>query len=402
MSQGDMSQIVVPQVDMSEADQHSHATLVPDVVDDRRGFLVGAAAAGAAAVGAHGIRLDDEGTRAEFEYAVAATWRHCERTDISWPAAQREMVRYATLAASSHNSQPWRFRLLERGIVVLPEPASGESAGDFDSHERFVSLGCAVENIVQAATAFGLRAVPSFDHDVGGIYVDFTIGAKVWTALFDAIPRRRTTHGDYDGRPVAPEHLRLFEAIGNGDSVRMLLFTESWQLDQIRELILASANACVDDAALVGEVTSWTRFSYGEALATRDGLCASSLSGPLVPTPGATVPFVRTLANEGLNRTQEREVRSSSGFAVFVSPEGDPAHWVEAGRCCQRFALQAAALGIRTAFMCRPPDGSAASAQFAAFLGMGGRPPDVVMRFGYGPGTLRSLRRPAEQFILSA
>jgi hypothetical protein len=37
--------------------------------------------------------------------------------------------------------------------------------------------------------------------------------------------------------------------------------------------------------------------------------------------------------------------------------------------------------------------------QFAAYLGTGGRRPDLVVRFGTGPELPRSLRRPAEQVI---
>jgi len=48
------------------------------------------------------------------------------------------------------------------------------------------------------------------------------------------------------------------------------------------------------------------------------------------------------------------QIRSSSGLAVFVSDKDDKAHWVKAGRSCQRFALQATALGIRHAFINQP------------------------------------------------
>lgn len=76
------------------------------------------------------------------------------------------------------------------------------------------------------------------------------------------------------------------------------------------------------------------------------------------------------------------------------------AHWIEAGRCYQRLALQAAALDLRTAFINQPVEVPALRSQFATFLGIGDRRPDLVMRIGRGPEMPRSLRRPVEQVLV--
>ena len=54
------------------------------------------------------------------------------------------------------------------------------------------------------------------------------------------------------------------------------------------------------------------------------------------------------------NERYARQIRNSAGIAVFVSEVSDKAHWVEAGRCYERFALQATVLGIRNAFLNQP------------------------------------------------
>lgn len=62
----------------------------------------------------------------------------------------RELVRAGTLAANSHNTQPWRFTIAERQITIGPDLSRRCPAMDPDDHHLFASLGCAVENIVQA------------------------------------------------------------------------------------------------------------------------------------------------------------------------------------------------------------------------------------------------------------
>jgi hypothetical protein len=95
-----------------------------------------------------------------------------------------------------------------------------------------------------------------------------------------------------------------------------------------------------------------------------------------------------------------RQVRSSAGIAVFVAEKADPAHWVAVGRCYERFALQATALGIRNAFRNQPVELTAIRPQFASWLGVGGKRPDLVVRFGRGPKMPVSLRRPVDAVLV--
>ena len=82
---------------------------------------------------------------------------------------------------------------------------------------------------------------------------------------------------------------------------------------------------------------------------------------------------------------------------MFVSERNDPGHWVEAGRCYERFALQAAALGIRNAMLNQPVEVGVIRPQFGAWLGLGpNERPDLVVRFGRGPGMPLSMRRPVQ------
>ena len=335
-----------------------------------------------------------------YEEAINATWRHSDSTDLPLSSARRELVRYATLAANSHNTQPWQFRLSDRSILVLPDPGRRLPAVDPDDHHVFASLGCAAENMVQAACAFGLRAVPSYDPDAREIRLDLDAAPPERTDLFDAIPHRQSTRAVYDGRSVPPEHLRLLEAAGNGQGVRMLLFTGRKQCEEILSYLVAGNSAQMDEVAYVKELVSWIRFSYSEALSTRDGLFSKCSGNPVLPGWIGRLIFSQVFTKDAENRMYESQLRSSAGVAVFVSEKNEPAYWAEAGRCSQRFALQATSLQLRHAFINQPVEVPAVRGQFAAYLGIGGRRPDLVMRFGYGPELPKSLRRPVEHVIL--
>jgi hypothetical protein len=99
-----------------------------------------------------------------------------------------------------------------------------------------------------------------------------------------------------------------------------------------------------------------------------------------------------------------KQVQSSAGLAVFVSEKDDPKHWVEAGRCYERFALlQATTLGIRNAFLNMPDEVADVRPDFAASLGLNqGAHPDLVQP-GCSSGlgcALRERRRNAFAVII--
>jgi hypothetical protein len=85
---------------------------------------------------------------------------------------------------------------------------------------------------------------------------------------------------------------------------------------------------------------------------------------------------------------------------VFVGQTADKAQWVDVGRCYERFALQATALGIRNAFLNQPVEVALVRPPFAAAVGLSGQRPDLVVRFGRGPTLPPSLRRPVESILV--
>lgn len=128
----------------------------------RRKFITAAAATGVGAAGALAFHTSSKSS-VEYEHAVKQIWRHSELDSSNVPAVLRELVRYATLAPSSHNTQCWKFGLDDQSISILPDYQRRCPIVDPDDHHLFVSLGCAAENLVQAAAAMGFRGDAVFN-----------------------------------------------------------------------------------------------------------------------------------------------------------------------------------------------------------------------------------------------
>jgi hypothetical protein len=324
-----------------------------------------------------------------YEDAVRSTWK-----PLQADGGVHELLRYATLAANSHNTQPWTFKIEPSRVIILADPLRRCPAVDPDDHHLFVSLGCATENLVQAAAAMGLRA----DHvlEAGKITISLENSRAERSALFEAIPFRQSTRAAYDGRSASNDALRLLEQAGSGPGMELILVTERSRIEQIAEHVVAGNTAQMSDPAFMEELIAWMRFNEGEAIASRDGLFTRASGAPTMPRWLAR-PLLRwVFTAESENKKYNTHVRSSAGVAIFVSESNDQNHWFNVGRACQRFALQTTALGMKCAFINQPVEVPALREQFTTYLGVQGRRPDLVMRFGYGPELPKSLRRPVQ------
>ncbi len=363
----------------------------------RRRFAASAPGLFGGACAVSGCSVEDPGER--YDEVANRTWHLGGVDGLDSVALGRELVRCATLAPSSHNTQCWQFMLEGQAITILPDLSRRCPAVDPDDHHVFVSLGCAAENLIQAALAHGLKAEASFDASRDGARLTLSATPAQVTPLYEAIASRQCTRGDYDGQAVSNEELGLLERAGTSSGVRVLLLTERLAMERVRDHVIQGNAAQMADPAFINELKAWIRFNGADAVRTKDGLFSVSSGNPAIPRWLGELAFGWFFTTQGENDKIARQVRSSAGIAVFVGQVADKAHWVDVGRCYERFALQATALGIRNAMLNQPVEVPSLRPDFAAAIGLAGQRPDLVVRFGRGPTLPRSLRRPVQAVL---
>ncbi|MGJ4931335.1 Acg family FMN-binding oxidoreductase [Bradyrhizobium sp. HKCCYLS2038] len=356
---------------------------------NRRQILLGTGGAFVtAALGAVAWRAST-GTMAEYEDYTARL-----RAPLSPDIA--DVIRHATLAANSHNTQPWRFRVTPDAIELRPDPSRRTPAVDPDDHHLFVSLGCAATNLAIAAGASGRPGEVTIDNEM--VRYGFTTTSPHDDPLLAAIVRRQSTRSVYDGRAVPTADLATLQAAAAVPGVDLVIVTDPARVAAIRDLVIAGNDAQMRDAAFMRELKSWIRFNPRSAMASSDGLFAAASGNPSLPTALGGVAFDRLFEASTENDRYARQIASSAGLAVFVAEQADPAHWIKAGQACQRFALEATRLGLKLAFVNQPVEVAALRPELARLIGTTRRP-DLVLRFGYGPALPFSPRRRVSEVL---
>jgi hypothetical protein len=360
----------------------------------RRRFLGATAATAVAGLGGYGVwRWKGEST---YQASVSNTRRKLDDSK-----RLTEIVRYATLAPNSHNTQPWIFESSNDLLTIRPDFSRRCTVVDPDDHHLFASLGCACENAVLAAEALGRHAEVAFDE------IDLTLRLAmeprdpVQSDCFKAIAIRQSTRAPFYGSKLAASEFEELKRTCLQDDVEVLFYTEPNDMKKIEAFVVTATRSQLEDLEFMRELKHWMRFSYSEAVRSGDGLFGKCSNQPVLPGWLARnlIDFVFTSDSEIKNC--EAQLRSSAGIAVFVGKENRPTNWISVGRCFERFALQAAAMGILHSHINQPVEVTAVRPDFAKWLGVGDRRPDLVIRFGKGKTSPYSLRRPVEDVLKS-
>lgn len=321
------------------------------------------------------------------------------------PGLTRMLIQQATLAPSGHNTQPWKFSASGDVIRIYPDFTRRLPVVDPDDHALYISLGCALENLVIAAAQHGYAAaVEYFSEDAReeGLRVRLKPnGSENVESLFHAIPLRRSNRQGYDGRPIPDSDIRQLLDAGQRDSVTIKAFYPGApDAEPILGFVREGNRAQFSDRAFVDELISWIRFSSAEIRERQDGLSAGALGFPAVPRWLGTFIMTRLVGPASEAKRQDKAILGSSLLLLFIARRHDRYHWVELGRVFERTALTATALGIAHAHVNMPCEVEAVRKRLASHLGLDrDEQPLLLIRFGYAKPLPATPRRPLDQVV---
>lgn len=287
-------------------------------------------------------------------------------------------------------------------MTLCPDFSRRCAVVDPDDAHLFKSLGCAAENIVHAAAAQGHATEVSFDAEDRVVRFAFEPSRAMHaTPLFHAIPHRQCSKRPYTAQPLPPAVMADLEKAGNGDGVRTLMIEDRAVRDAIVDYVREGDIAQLSDPAFRKELIAWLRFNDAAALRTGDGLAGRVTGQPAIPDWLARMVIPLVLTGKGQAQLDVTNIRSAPMIAVFVATQQTPAAWLEVGRVYERFALQATALDVRTAFINQPIEVRHLRPRLNSLLGLDGETALLMVRVGYGPQAPFSLRRSVDDVILS-
>lgn len=306
----------------------------------------------------------------------------------------RFLLRYAILAPSNRNTQPWNFTVGRDQISLHSDRSRWQRVSDPHARELHISLGCALENLLLALEHFGFGhyltlAPDAFDSSIAAqIAILDTPSASPFrpARLFEAIVRRRTYHGRHRNRSVSPAALRRLREC-NADRDLTLLLTDNTAIKRAAQGLM-----------LRGEALGLSNPKYREELAASIG--SGDFGGPWLLSVAQQFAIAQLGMKAGDARGDDKALATSPVFGLISGANGGEAEQIKAGQLLERLYLTATSEGLSLQPISQLLEADQVRRRFAKLFRAGGVPM-MAFRLGYAvPPAKPTPRRPVEEVLL--
>lgn len=201
-----------------------------------------------------------------------------------------EILEYARWTPSPHNTQHWKFHLInERRAILLYDPARLLPVEDGAGRFMASGLGILLETMSVAAAPHGLevkattRNVPldAFaPHPSPFADLELVERSEPEPLDRELILQRRTSRLPYDNRPVSPAVLQELSEVAEKFGHH---FEHSNAPEEVAWVVGLNADTMfydLQDEATRREIGHWVRYSQAEARMHHDGLAAFAMRFP--------------------------------------------------------------------------------------------------------------------------
>ncbi len=293
------------------------------------------------------------------------------------PETVRSLVQRAVLAPSSHNTQPWRFRMSASKIDLLADRTRALPVSDPLDRELTISCGAALMTLRVAIAASGQGTRVRLLPDAGD--GDWLARVEVTTdppddrlaALAPFIEQRRTYRKTFAARGIAAEATAGVAAAATAEGAQLLTLDDT-QRHQAGSLVAEGDRSQWDDPRWRRELALWMH-----PRREGDGLSVPALTAPIAQA------VVRTFdMGNGVAAKDQQLLLGSPWLTVLTTSDEDTAAWLCAGQALQHALLTGCRHGLQASYLNQPIQVAPLRERLRSALGTPAHP-QLLMRWGY-------------------
>lgn len=306
------------------------------------------------------------------------------------------LLKYAILAPSSHNTQPWKFSVGEDEIRIFADQTRGLKVADPDQQELYISVGCALENLLIAAEHFNyghqVTYFPKSDQEELVAIVKFKpqdqhVPLIRDPALFNVIPTRHTNRKFYEERFIPQTDLQRLQNCCVEKGIWLHLTDDIEIKRKVDELIIR------------GDVIQFSDPAYREELGYWIGQGVFGTPWLLSKIGELAITYMNM--GKGQAKKDSKVLMSAPILAALSSRMNDRESQVKIGQVFERLCLMATLLKISVHPMNQILEIPELKTEVGKLIPMPDVFPQLTFRMGYAePEKECTPRRPLEEVFM--
>ena len=311
------------------------------------------------------------------------------------------LLRYAILAPSSHNSQPWRVRAEGDSLLVYADRTRALPVVDPGDRELEISCGAFLHHLGQAMLQHGYEPEIALlpEPEDGDLLARVGLGPERRPTyeerlLFWSIAKRRTNRRPFAPKAVPDELVEELVEAARAEGAWLAVLRG----DARRELagLVAEADRTqMNDPRFRRELAAWL---HGDRDGSNDGMPGHALGLPSLLTRVGPLAIRTFDVGKGRAAHDEKLIESSPLLAVLGTDGDTTRKRLAAGRALSHVLLRATQDGVAASFLNQPIEVAELRPRVSELAGRTGVP-QLVLRFGYGPDAKPTPRRPVGEIL---
>jgi hypothetical protein len=262
-----------------------------------------------------------------------------------------KILESAVRAPSTHNSQPWLFKITENKIEVFFNPKYVLPFADKETRDLHISIGCMLENFLIASleeNLVGSILYGPFENKTKLAEITLTESndkpSELSQTLFKTIPNRVNARGIFLNEKMPVD---LFEKINSFNTDNNIAIDFFDKKEDIKKVADSTALAMIDAYNQVGfrkEMSHWMNHNLSNK---KEGLPGYSLNMPLFIS--LIIPLLIRYFNMGslLAKLNIKSI-SSAPLIIIISGKDGLVSWMKIGRFAEKIMLYVQSLGYQT------------------------------------------------------
>lgn len=321
-------------------------------------------------------------------------------TDGTTEDKLRFLLRYAILAPSGPNSQPWKFAVSTNTISVYADLKRSLPFVDPSNRTLFMSVGCAIANLLVAGGHFGLE--PSLVFFPKGQESDLVAEVKLERGgqpkgrdLFPQITKRQTTKDRYLDRLVDDPILANLRTCVDEPGFHLKYMESKGERSAIADLVARAHHIQLSNKHFRSNLSGWLRNNW---TTEPDGMPLYTFGVPDAVSFGFPAAFKEFDLSEAVIYRDSGLVNGCGALGVLSSNGDDKLTWARCGCLLEKYLLKATSYDIRASFFSQPIGLPELRDELRGMIN--GGYPQILFSIGYSIPVKHTPRRALEDVLI--